>query len=317
MCWQYCGILAADFSLKTVFPLVSVVIPCYQQGQFLGEAIQSALDSNYPTKEVVVVNDGSTDDTHEAALQFGDRIVYVEQANKGLSGARNTGIRAAQGEYIALLDSDDVCLPGRLVTQAAILQERSDVGMVVSDALLYDGRQVIGPKSAVSGQPKHPTDFRWETVEYYATPSTALIRRECFDVIGYFNESVRGGAGSGGEDWLLFVQLSLRYALVYQTFPTILYRIHPHSGTRNLQGVNTGNRQACQFAVNWARFPDYPARFRAKLLFYRFATAWRVEPRAAALRYLLRAIAADPTQLPFGTRVICRGIANTLRRKLG
>jgi glycosyltransferase involved in cell wall biosynthesis len=298
-------------------PLISVVIPCYQQAQFLAEAVQSALDPNYPTKEVVVVNDGSPDDTREVAARFGERIVYVEQANKGLSGARNAGIRAAHGEYVALLDSDDICLPGRLATQAAILQERPDVGMVASDALLYDGQQVIGPKSAVSGQPKHPTDFRWETVEYCATPSTALIRRECFAAIGYFNERVRGGVGSGGEDWLLFVQLSLRYALVYQTFPTILYRLHPHSGTRNLEGVNAGNRQACQFAVNWPYFPDYPAAFRAKLLFYRFATAWRVEPRAAALRYLLRAIAADPAQLPYGTRVIRRGIANALRRQLG
>jgi glycosyltransferase involved in cell wall biosynthesis len=221
-------------------PIISVVIPCYQQAQFLAEAVQCALDPNYPTKEVVVVNDGSPDDTREVAARFGERIVYVEQANKGLSGARNAGIRAAHGEYVALLDSDDICLPGRLATQAAILQERPDVGMVAIDALLYDGQQVIGPKSAVSGQPKHPTDFRWETVEYCATPSTALIRRECFAAIGYFNERVRGRVGSGGEDWLLFVQLSLRYALVYQTFPTILYRLHPHSGTRNLEGSTLG-----------------------------------------------------------------------------
>ena len=294
--------------------LVSIIIPCYNQARFLAEAIQSALDQDYPNKEVIVVNDGSPDNTREVAAAFGDRIIYVEQENRGLSGARNTGIRIAHGDYIALLDSDDVCLPGRLTAQVNILDQRPEVGMVASDAYLYDGRHILGLKSSISGRPRRPEGFRWETVEYCATPSTALIRRECFNTIGYFDERIRGGAGSGGEDWLFFVRLSLQYEMVYLNIPTILYRLHPNSGTRNPDGVNTGNRQACKAAIAWEHFPKYPPHFRAKLLYFRFATAWRVEPKTTALGYFLRALATDPTQLPYGLRVIRQGLANTLHR---
>jgi len=102
---------------------VSVIIPCYNQARFLAEAIQSALDQDYPNKEVIVVNDGSPDNTREVAAAFGDRIIYIEQPNNGAAGARNAGIRASKGEYIAFLDADDVCLPGRLALQAAILDQ--------------------------------------------------------------------------------------------------------------------------------------------------------------------------------------------------
>jgi glycosyltransferase involved in cell wall biosynthesis len=264
---------------------------------------------------VIVVDDGSPDSTRQVAAAFGDRIVYIGQTNKGLSGARNAGIRAARGEYIALLDSDDVCLPGRLRAQAAILDAHPKVGIVVGEAHLYDGEKILGLKSTISGQPKNKEDFRWETVEHCATPSTAMIRRECFQTIGYFDERVRGGVGSGGEDWLFFVQQSLRYQMVYLDSPVILYRIHPGSGTQNVEGVNAGNRLACAAAVNWECFPAYPAHFRARLLFYRGATAWRVEPKSNALTYFLRALATDPRQMGYGLQVVRQGLSNTLRRR--
>ncbi len=294
---------------------VSVVIPCYNQAQFLGEAIQSALDQDVAEKEVIVVNDGSPDNTREVARAFGDRIIYVEQANQGLSAARNAGIRTAQGEYIALLDCDDVCLPGRLRAQAAVLDARPEVGIVVGEGQLYDGEKILGLKSSISGRPKNKEDLRWETVEHCATPSTAMIRRECFQTIGYFDERVRGGVGSGGEDWLFFVQQSLRYQMVYLDSPVILYRIHPGSGTQNVEGVNAGNRLACAAAVNWESFPAYPAHFRAHLLFYRGATAWRVEPKWNAFAYFLRALATDPSQMGYGLRVVQQGLSNALRRR--
>ena len=88
--------------MRMIKPLISVIIPCYNQAEYLADAVQSALGQDYPNKEVIVINDGLPDNT-EIALRFGDRIVYIEQENRGLSGARNTGIRVAKGRGAILL----------------------------------------------------------------------------------------------------------------------------------------------------------------------------------------------------------------------
>ncbi len=291
--------------------LISVVIPCYNQAHFLAEAVQSVLDQDYPAVEVIVVNDGSPDNTREIAAQFKGRIVYIEQENRGLSAARNTGIRAAQGRYIALLDSDDVCLPHRLRLEASHLNAHPEVGAVFTDALLYQDGQIVGRKSTVSGRPSNGSDFRWETVAYCPTPSTALIRRECFHTIGYFEEQLQ----RAGEDWLFAVQMAVDYPLAYLDEPTIYYRLHSENATAQLERINQQNRIASRAAVEWARFPEYPAHFQAKLLYFRFATAWNTEPKTQAVGYFLRALATDPRQAPYGFKVISQGIRNILRRR--
>ena len=83
-----------------VVSLVSVIIPCFNQAPFLADAIESALSQDYPSKEVIVINDNSPDNTDEVASAFGNQIVYLKQKNRGASGARNTGIRAARGWFI-------------------------------------------------------------------------------------------------------------------------------------------------------------------------------------------------------------------------
>jgi glycosyltransferase involved in cell wall biosynthesis len=88
-------------------PLVSVIIPCYKQAEYLAGAIDSALAQTYSPVEVVVVNDGSPDDTEKVALSYGDAIVYVGRANGGLSAARNSGIACAKGRFLKFLDADD------------------------------------------------------------------------------------------------------------------------------------------------------------------------------------------------------------------
>src|SRR5215211_9350661 len=93
--------------------LVSVVIPCYNQAHFLGEAIESVLSQSYRNFEILVVDDGSTDNTSEVASRY-ERVRIVRQENRGLSGARNRGLREAKGEYVVFLDADDRLLPGAL-----------------------------------------------------------------------------------------------------------------------------------------------------------------------------------------------------------
>jgi glycosyltransferase involved in cell wall biosynthesis len=292
---------------------ISVIIPCYNQARFLAGAVDSALSQDYPAKEVIVINDGSPDNAREVASRFGDRIVYIEQENKGVSAARNRGIIAARGDYIAFLDSDDVYLPGALSILASYLNAHPETALVCANGVLVDGSGVIGLKSAVSGRPKNSVNFRRETVSYCATTSTVMLRRSCVDSTGLFVETLK----KSGEDWLMWIRISLRFDMAYLDTPVIRYRLHGTSTTANTERLTQGNREAVALAVNDPSFLRYPAPFRARLLFYRFATTWRVEPKRTAFRYLVKALAADPLQIPFGLRVLCRGATNALRRKLG
>ena len=95
-------------------PKISVIIPTYQHADFLGDAIDSVLAQTYKDYELIIVDDGSTDGTREIVAAYGNQIKYIYQDNRGLSAARNTGILASKGEYIGLLDADDVWLPNKL-----------------------------------------------------------------------------------------------------------------------------------------------------------------------------------------------------------
>ena len=109
-------------TMTATLPRVSVVIPAFNQARFLPAAIDSALAQTYRDREIIVVDDGSTDETPDVARRYGDALRYVRQANKGLAGARNTGIERARGEFVALLDSDDVWLPGFLEHMMAVAE---------------------------------------------------------------------------------------------------------------------------------------------------------------------------------------------------
>ena len=121
-------------------PLVSIVIPTYNCGQYVEEAVDSVLNQTYRNLEIIVVNDGSTDDTASRLEKYKDQgcVRIVSQANRGLSGARNVGIGFSSGEYVALLDSDDRWLPDKLERQLACFQELEGVDMVFSDFSAID-----------------------------------------------------------------------------------------------------------------------------------------------------------------------------------
>jgi len=289
--------------------LVSIIIPCYNQGRFLSEAIRSAVDQDYPHKEIIVVNDGSTDNTRDAASEFHHAVTYVEQENRGVSAARNMAIEIASGNYICFLDGDDILLPHSVSKRVQYLDTHPDTGMVCGDAITFNDGGSIGLKSVTSGKPHHPTNFRWETVDYTATMSTAMVRRSCLEKVGLFEESLRVS-----EDWLLFVKLSLHFNMAYLGEPLVMYRLHSNNITKTVVLNNASHRTAIAQIMNAPYFCDYPAHFRSQLLFLRFASTWRFTTKPEALRYFLRAIKTDPAQIVFGLKVVCRGTKNIFRR---
>lgn len=132
--------MAADVPSARVpaVPLVSVVLPVYNGADVLGEAIDSVLGQTYPRIELVVVNDGSTDETAKVMAAYGDRITAVHQANQGLAGARNAGFTRATGDYIAWADHDDVWLPAKISLQVAFMQEHPECSVVATDFSAFD-----------------------------------------------------------------------------------------------------------------------------------------------------------------------------------
>ena len=120
-------------------PLVSIIIPCYKQAEYMAETIDSALAQTYRPIEVVVVNDGSPDGTEKVARGYGDRIVYLHRENGGLSAARNTGIARAIGFYFKFLDSDDQLHPEQVARQVEALAGREDCASLTAVRLYRDG----------------------------------------------------------------------------------------------------------------------------------------------------------------------------------
>src|SRR2546422_627426 len=182
-------------------PLVSVVIPVYNGEQYLADAIQSVLDQTYPNFEAIVVDDGSTDGSAAVAKRVGEAIRYVHQANGGVSKARNTGIAAARGTYLAFLDQDDLWLPDKLAAQVAYLDSHPEIGAV------YCQCEVKG-NGWLHSDLYYAEPVKDDLVGVMSGPcllmTTTMFRRELLQKIGGFSEAI---IGAGGEDMDLTLRL--------------------------------------------------------------------------------------------------------------
>ena len=208
-------------------PLVSVVIPIYNGANYMREAIDSALAQTYPNIEVIVVNDGSTDDgrTEEIALSYGDRIRYVSKTNGGVSSALNCGIKAMKGEYFSWLSHDDVYTPQKIEMQIKSLQQYSDekaVSLCMTDTIDAQS-QVIKSASSLNA-----SDYiQWEKAAMYITQNCAngcalLIPKTAFNNAGLFDEKLRYC-----QDILMWWKICLSgYGMVFCNEVGVHYRGH-------------------------------------------------------------------------------------------
>ncbi len=199
-------------------PLVSVVIPAYNSAKCLPDAIQSVRAQNWPELEIIIVDDGSTDNTLLLLDELaGDDLHVLHQTNAGPATARNTGIEAARGDWIAFLDADDLWLPGKLAAQFEQIQRNPEVGFAFTDVRFqYES----GEKRDVRYElQKRPLLAELVLGNALTTP-TLVVRRDCLREVGSFDATMRTG-----EDWDLWLRLAARYKSVFvpQLLVTVNY----------------------------------------------------------------------------------------------
>ena len=196
----------------------SIIIPAYNAERYVADTIRSALTQSYTDREVIVVNDGSTDGTATAIAPFVNQIVYIEQANRGSAAARNRAIAASSGELIAPLDADDLWLPEALERIVEHMDRHPEFGMVTTTTK----RRV---------RPFRTENQAFWMGQYNFLTATPVIRRELFERHGLFDETLR--ATEDWELWMRFLARGERVGAIEGAY--FIYRRHSESKTANLE----------------------------------------------------------------------------------
>jgi len=280
---------------------VSVVIPTYNRARRIPEAIESVLRQPVSELEVIVVDDGSTDETESVVAKYGSRVRYVRQANAGVGAARNAGIRMATGEFVAFLDSDDRWHDFKLSMQLAVFEARPDVGLVFSDfdierpdgsvqahgAALWAGRDLDFPEMQPFALPRHSTAARetWpaDSIAGWSGPmyrqlldelpiltSSVIVRRGVLDASTWYAERV-----VLFEDWEFFARVARRSNVGYVSAST----------TVNVGHLDPGRVSKCSSldrAVSYRTLLE-----RVWLADREFVREWPAEAASAYSRALL------------------------------
>lgn len=216
---------------------VTVIIPAYNCATYVAEAIDSVLAQDYETRELIVVNDGSTDDTLEVLRSYGNQIRVLDQKNGGPAAARNAGLSAARGDYIAFLDGDDVWIQGKLAAQVRHLDANPDVGTVFTNWHIWH-RDADGsfrrPAEIESQQVSDEIDadnsgwlYNRLLFDCWLLTSTVMMRRSMVTSIGDFDLSLWNG-----EDYDYWIRASRLGKITKLASVGALYRILPQSVSR-------------------------------------------------------------------------------------
>ena len=236
-------------------PRVSVVIPAYNSSAIIKEAIESVLAQSYKDIEVIVVDDGSTDDTESTVRSFGDRVLYLKQENQGAGAARNSGIQKSRGEYVAFLDSDDLWSPEKLAEQIPLLERDPELGLVYSDWFVVSENQVASD-SYLKTLPAASGYVFDKLVRFgFILTSGVVLRRTCLNEVGYFDNSL-----SIAQDYDLWLRIAYRWKIALVDKPLVTKRNRNGSLSSNLQ--RTAVERIALFEKALGRFEDMPPSTR-------------------------------------------------------
>lgn len=209
---------------KSMANTVSAIIPVYNGKDVICSAIDSIISQTRPADEIIIIDDGSTDSTEAVVARYGDAVRYIRQDNAGPAAARNHGIRCANSDLVAFLDSDDVWLPDKLQKQVSALLHDDTIGLVASGYVFCSKDMQNKRPHVVEKLDKRLISCSDLLGENYIGTSTVVVRRECFHKVGFFDESMHFG-----EDWNMWLRIARHYHVAYVALPLCNYREHESS----------------------------------------------------------------------------------------
>lgn len=228
-------------------PMVSVIIPTYNRAVFLLEAVESVYQQTFQDFELIVVDDGSTDETAKALKRYEDRLLYRHQDNQGVSAARNLGLQMARGKWVAFLDSDDLWLPEKLETQTGFFSQNPEAVICQTEEIwIRNGRRV-------NPQKKHRkfsgNIFAPSLLLCLVSPSAVMIQRDLFDQVGYFDETL-----PACEDYDLWLRISSQFHVYLIDQPLTIKRGgHADQLSRTIPALDRFRIQALMKLLNSGR----------------------------------------------------------------
>jgi glycosyltransferase involved in cell wall biosynthesis len=199
-------------------PRVSVAITTFNQAPYIGDAIRSVLRQSYTNIEIIVVDDGSVDETPDVVAHFGHDVRYVRQKNRGVAGARNRAVEASRGELVAFLDGDDLWEPGKLARQVELYDRYPNVGLIAGDVLLFDGARTLWER-LLGGMIFASNDAPYVIGEFYldflarnpiSTTSQVMVPAAVLRHVGPSCETL-----SVASDYELYLRIARRYPIAF------------------------------------------------------------------------------------------------------
>lgn len=225
---------------------VSVVIPTYNFGSFIADAITSVLAQTHPAAEIIVVDDGSTDDTESIVRKFSENVRYIKQENAGVCAARNLGVAESCGKYIAFLDADDAWLPDKIEKQVAKFARDDGIGLVHCGMKEFDSESGDTLQLHLEGGEGWVAQriALWEK-PVIGPPSSIMVRREVIDEVGGFDTRLKNG-----EDWEFCLRVARKYKVGFVAEVLVNYRNHGDNATKNIDEMERST------LVAWAKAFD-------------------------------------------------------------
>lgn len=248
---------------------VSIIVPCYNQAQYLGYALQSILNQTHENWECIIVNDGATDNTKQIAEKWcakDERFLYLEKKNGGLSSARNAGLNIANGDYIQFLDADDVLDSRKFEESLKKLKKVTNPSIVVTSFLmLNDKTNKLESSYCVLKQDLLTYNnilYKWD-IEFTIPIHCGLFPTTISKKIG-FEESLRGK-----EDWLFWIRITQQQVkILFLDQPLAYYRINPESISRSDSQMKNYHLQAFQLLSAHLDPKEYSSLIVSRLKFY-------------------------------------------------
>jgi glycosyltransferase involved in cell wall biosynthesis len=204
-------------NLKINYPLVSIIIPTFNRGWVLKEAVDSVLAQDFSNFELIVIDDGSVDNSFEILASYGNKIKVLSQENRGVSSARNKGVASSSGEYIAFLDSDDLWLPGKLSAQLAFFEKTPDALICQTEEIWVKNGIRVNPGK----RHKKMSGFFFEkSLELcLVSPSAVMVKKRLFEIVGLFDEAL-----PACEDYDMWLRVNCRHPIYLIDSPLVVKR---------------------------------------------------------------------------------------------